>query len=148
MEIILFMGIQASGKTTFYLERFFATHIRLNLDMLRTRRRERVLLEACLDAQANAVIDNTNPARSDRQRYFEMLAEQDVRVTGYYFRSSLEECSERNARREGKAKIPEAGLRNTLGRLELPSFDEGFDELYYVSLTKDGFDVQPWRSEA
>ena len=50
MEAVLLIGIQASGKTTFYLERFSRTHLRLNLDMLRTRRRERLLLAACLEA--------------------------------------------------------------------------------------------------
>jgi len=47
MEAVLLIGIQASGKTTFYRERFFDTHIRISLDMLRTRERERVLMNAC-----------------------------------------------------------------------------------------------------
>jgi predicted kinase len=29
MEAVLFIGIQASGKTTFYRERFFDTHVRI-----------------------------------------------------------------------------------------------------------------------
>jgi predicted kinase len=41
MEAVIFVGIQASGKSTFYCQRFFATHMRISLDMLRTRRRER-----------------------------------------------------------------------------------------------------------
>ena len=47
---ILFTGIQATGKSSFYRERFFHTHVRINLDMLRTRHRERVLLRARLEA--------------------------------------------------------------------------------------------------
>ncbi len=45
MEEVIFCGIQASGKTTFYRERFFDTHVRISLDLLRTRRREQLLLE-------------------------------------------------------------------------------------------------------
>lgn len=41
MEAIVFVGIQAAGKTSFYRERFFRTHIRLSLDMLRTRHERR-----------------------------------------------------------------------------------------------------------
>lgn len=61
MEAILFIGIQASGKTTFYKERFFKTHIRVNLDMLKTRHRESLLLKACIEMKQPFVVDNTNP---------------------------------------------------------------------------------------
>jgi hypothetical protein len=37
MEVVIFAGIPASGKSTFYLQRFFETHIRINPDMLRTQ---------------------------------------------------------------------------------------------------------------
>jgi predicted kinase len=35
MEAVIFVGIQGSGKSTFYNERFVDTHIRINLDMLK-----------------------------------------------------------------------------------------------------------------
>ena len=40
MEAVIFVGLQASGKSTFYRERFSRTHVRINLDMLKTRHRE------------------------------------------------------------------------------------------------------------
>ena len=39
-ECIIFVGIQGSGKSTFYKENFFKTHVRINLDMLKSRNRE------------------------------------------------------------------------------------------------------------
>ena len=45
MEIILFIGIQATGKSSFFRERFFRTHVRVNLDMLKTRHREKLLVD-------------------------------------------------------------------------------------------------------
>ena len=39
MQAVIFIGIQGSGKTTFYRDRFFNTHFRINLDMLKTRHR-------------------------------------------------------------------------------------------------------------
>ena len=69
MEAILLCGIQATGKSTFCRERFFATHVRLNLDMLRTRHREEQLLQACLGMGQPLVVDNTNVTRAERQRY-------------------------------------------------------------------------------
>lgn len=61
MEAIIFIGIQGAGKSTFYRHHFFNTHIRINLDMLKTRHREQIFLQACLEAKQPFVVDNTNP---------------------------------------------------------------------------------------
>ena len=37
---MIFCGIQGSGKTTFYRDHLLASHIRISLDMLRTRRHQ------------------------------------------------------------------------------------------------------------
>ena len=63
MEAVILCGIQATGKSTFCHSRLYSTHIRLNLDMLKTRHREDVLFEACLRAKQPFVVDNTNPYR-------------------------------------------------------------------------------------
>jgi hypothetical protein len=47
MEAIILIGIQGSGKTAF-CERFFDTHVRISLDLVKTRHRERALLETCV----------------------------------------------------------------------------------------------------
>ena len=65
MQAIIFIGIQASGKSTFFQQRFFHSHLRLNLDMLKMRHREQVLLRACLEAKQPFVVDNTNATRAD-----------------------------------------------------------------------------------
>lgn len=66
MEAVLLIGIQGAGKTTFYRERFFRTHVRLSLDMLKTRRRLDVLLGACIEAKQPFVLDNTNVTIAER----------------------------------------------------------------------------------
>ena len=71
MNVVIFSGIQATGKSTFFKERFADTHIRINLDMLRTRNREKRLFELCLELQQPCVVDNTNPAAADRASYIE-----------------------------------------------------------------------------
>jgi predicted kinase len=72
METVLLIGIQGAGKSTFYLQRFFHTHVRLSLDLLRTRHRERTLLEACLGAGQPLVVDNTNVTAAERARYIQL----------------------------------------------------------------------------
>jgi hypothetical protein len=66
VEAVVFCGIQASGKSTFYRERFFPTHVRISLDLLRTRHREATFLRACLETRQRFVVDNTNPTRAER----------------------------------------------------------------------------------
>lgn len=51
MQGVIFIGLQASGKYTFYAARFAKTHLRLNLDMLKTRHREKILFSVCLQAK-------------------------------------------------------------------------------------------------
>src|SRR6266853_479136 len=79
MEAVIFVGVQGSGKTTFYRDRFFETHVRINLDMLKTRHREQLLLAACLAAKQPFVVDNTNPLPSDRARYIGVAREAGFR---------------------------------------------------------------------
>ena len=145
MEAVIFAGIQGSGKSSFYKERFFRTHVRLNLDMLRTRHRERLLLHACLEAKQPFVVDNTNPRAVDRARYIEPARAAGFRVVGYYFRAAPGEAIVRNAARPPAERVPPQGVVGTYKMLEVPALAEGFDALYSVMLTSGGFVVQERR---
>jgi predicted kinase len=147
MEAVIFVGIQASGKSTFYLQRFFETHIRINLDMLRTRHREQVLIDACLAAKQSFVIDNTNATREQRARYIAPARSAGFRIVGYYFQANLGDCIGRNRARTPAQMVPEKGIAAMYYRLQVPAMDEGFDELYSVRInTEGGFTVQEWAS--
>ena len=145
MEAIIFTGIQAVGKSTFYKERFFTSHIRINLDMLRTRHREAVLLRACIEAKQPFVIDNTNVTAAGRAVYIEAARSAGFRVCGYYFQSNLKDALERNRQRHGSEAIPEKGILGTYSKLQIPMISEGFDQLFYVAIgEEDGFTVTEW----
>jgi len=134
-EAVVFCGVQAAGKSTFYRERFFETHVRINMDMLKTRTRERLLLEACLLGKQPFVVDNTNPLAADRARYIQPARAGGFRVAGYFFRVTTREAIARNKQRTDKPSIPVPGLLGTYKRLEEPRWDEGYDALYIVTLT-------------
>ena len=145
-KAVIFIGIQGSGKSTFYKERF-VDFVHINLDTLHTRNREKLLMEECFDNEMNFVVDNTNPAKTDRERYIVPAKEHGYTVTGYYFSSKISECVERNSKREGKAKIPSGAIAATYNKLEIPSYDEGFDELYFVEIVDDEFVIKEWKED-
>ncbi len=149
MEAILFIGIPGSGKSTFYLEKFFDSHVRINLDMLKTRHREMVLLDACIKAKQSFVVDNTNITLAERARYIPLARQAGFRVVGYYFQTNLGAALQRNRLRRGKAAIPSKGVLARYQQLELPDYREGFDELFYVRIdpVTNKFIVEEWKDE-
>ena len=136
MEAVIFIGIQASGKSTFFKERFADTHVRVNLDMLKTRRKEEKLVDACIAMRQRFIVDNTNPTAWDRDRYIPKAKVAGFRIIGYYFDSKLEDALRRNSRREGSKNIPGSALHGTYERMEIPTLKEGFDELFLVRIGK------------
>lgn len=144
MEAIIFVGLQASGKSTFYRERFANTHVRINLDMLHHRWREDAFLKTCIETKQRFVVDNTNLSVAERQKYIELAKANHFKVIGYYFQSKVSDCLERNAQRTGKACIPRVGILGAVKRLQRPTLAEGFDELNHVHIDGTQFVIQPW----
>ncbi len=144
METILFCGIQATGKTSFFKDKFFKTHIRISLDQLHTRNKEQKFIETCFQTQHPFVVDNTNPTKEEREKYISSAKANKFKVIGYYFQSKLSDSLDRNRQRVGKENIPDIGIKGTFSRLELPCLEEGFDELYYVEMGENSFIIKKW----
>lgn len=146
MELVIFVGLQAAGKSTFFRERFAATHEHVSKDLLRNNRnrnrRQEQLIRAALERGVSVVVDNTNPTVEDRRVLTELGRELGAKVVGYYFDSTVRQSVGRNRRRAGKDQVPDVAVFATAKRLEPPSYSEGFDELYRVRLT-GGFEVRP-----
>ncbi|MCP4520447.1 MAG: ATP-binding protein [Cytophagales bacterium] len=139
MELIIFTGIQGSGKSTFYKKEFFNSHIRISMDLLNTRNKENKLLDFCFQTQSKIVIDNTNPTKEERAKYIELGKKFKYKIISYFFDSEYEESLMRNNLRTGKERIPEIGLKSFLKRLDQPSFEEGFDKLYNIEIKEGKF---------
>jgi predicted kinase len=150
MEAVILIGIQGSGKSTFYQQYFFKTHVRINLDMLKTRRREEILTRACIEAHQSFVVDNTNVLTGERARYIAWARPAGFQISGYYFPSTLAEALERNSRRSGKERIPEKGVMARYRSLQAPQLSEGFDRLFTVRIDPHSgkFIVRNWNPDA
>lgn len=143
MEAVIFCGIQASGKTSFYRERYFDTHVRINGDMLRTAHRERTLVHACLACGQPYVLDKMNLTAAERRRAREQAETAGFRVICCYLESSSRPAIARNAGRPAERRVPVPAILGSHARLEPPVPGEGFDELYRVVIAPvGGFDVE------
>lgn len=148
MEAVIFVGIQGTGKSSFYQEQFFHTHVRINLDMLKTKHRFKSLLNACLESGQSFVLDNTNVTKEIRAEFISQAKAAGFRVIGYYFRSDIASALARNSERSTPARVPDLGVLGTYKKLEIPEHAEGFDALYYVHINSAGkFEVEEWSNE-
>ena len=146
VECIVFVGLPASGKSTLSRQRFAATHTHISKDLLPKSANKSVRqardLRAALGAGRSVVIDNTNPAVADRAEVINVARQLGARVIGYYFAATARECAGRNRGREGAARVPPVAIFTAAKRLVVPARDEGFDELWRVTIGTDGgFDV-------
>ncbi|MDE5825348.1 MAG: AAA family ATPase [Lachnospiraceae bacterium] len=137
-------GIQASGKSAF-CKNYLSAYDRINLDTLHTRNKENTAIDAALQAKRDMVIDNTNPTLEDRKKYIAKAKENGYTVIGYFMQSRIQDCIARNELREGKEKVPAKAIAATSKKLEMPSYGEGFDELYFVRITDTGTVVEKWQ---
>lgn len=141
---VLMIGIQGSGKSRF-CRQFFSEMVRISLDELHTRNKERLLFEQCIHEEKDIVIDNTNPTVEDRNRYIPELKQAGYKVIAVFMQSVLKDCIKRNEEREGKERVPNTAIAATSNKLEIPDRSEGFDEMFYVSIKDDGFCIEEWR---
>jgi predicted kinase len=141
MEAVILCGVQGSGKTTLYRDRFLETHARVSLDLLRTRAREAAFLATCIQTGMPFVVDNTNPTVAERARYLVPARDAGFRLVAILVEVDHAIASARNAARE--RTVPASGLRDVARRLVRPTPEEGFDELLHATAALDG----GWRVE-
>ncbi len=142
MQAIIFIGVPGSGKSTFYKEHFFDTHMRISMDLLNTRNKELKLMAYARAVQQKVVIDNTNPTISERKRYIDWFKEKKYDVIAYFFEPDFERSLHWNNQRMGKKRVTEVGIKSVFKKLERPTLTEGFDRLYTVIFNaKTGFKI-------
>lgn len=133
--MILFVGLPGSGKSTFYKNHYFNSHLRISNDLLGTKNRTNKLLEFCRETNMSFVIDNTCTTTEVRKRYLDFCStvKSPVKKICIYFDTSIETCIERNNLREGKDRVPKTAILMKAKELEIPVLQEGFDELIVIT---------------
>jgi predicted kinase len=146
-EVVVLVGLQGSGKSTFRRRRFDATHAVVSRDLFRNAahpsRRQRQLLEEALAAGRSVVVDNTSPTVADRAAILEVARRFGAATACYSFPADVRAAIARNARREGRERVPVVGILATARRLVAPTLAEGFDRLFEVlPIGEEGFEVR------
>jgi predicted kinase len=148
MELIMLMGIPASGKSSFYKTNFFNTHMRISLDLYNTRNKEKQFLDLAFALHQRIVIDNTNVTKAERKLYIDQARMNRYKIAGYYLQSKLSISLDRNEQRSENEKINKVGVIAKYKSLEQPVYGEGFNKLYYVKIENDKFIINDWSIEA
>lgn len=128
-EAIIFIGLQGSGKTSYFNKHFAATHAHVSRDVQQTPERELTYLRECLSVGRSFVVDNVNATRAARALYIREAKTHGFRVISYFFDTPVRTAIGRNNHRKDKKPIPVPAILRTVKLLEEPSAAEGIDEL-------------------
>lgn len=85
-----------------------------------------------LDKNENVIADATHINSNSRGKLFRALGDslKDVEVNAIVMDTCLAKCLEQNEMREGRSFVPEAAIHNMWSNFSMPTFEEGFDNIY------------------
>ncbi|MGY1635003.1 AAA family ATPase [Geodermatophilus sp. SYSU D01186] len=129
-------GLQGSGKSTWVGEHLAGTHVVVSKDhwpnARRREARQRRVVAELLARGASVVVDNTNPTPEDRAPLVAAARAAGAGVRAVWVDTPVDTCVARNGTREGRARVPLAGLFGTAARFVPPAPEEGFDRVDVV----------------
>jgi predicted kinase len=137
IELVIFVGLQAAGKSTFYFRQMAATHVHVSKDLMKNTRdrdaRQEREIAAALAAGKSVVVDNTNPTPAVRAPLIALGRQHGARVIACWFQANVKDAVGRNRAREGAARVPDVALFVTAKKLVPPTEEEGFDEVRVIA---------------
>ncbi|MEU6811602.1 ATP-binding protein [Streptomyces sp. NPDC046831] len=147
-ELAVLVGLQASGKSTFYHQRLAGRFDLVSKDLFpRSARhkqaRQMRLVGQALAAGRSVAVDNTNPSPDEWCPLIDAGRAHGAAVLAYWFPPDPQSSLRRNAARPGRARVPDVGIHATLKRLRRPGTGDGFDAVFEVRFDgRGGFEVR------
>ena len=134
-EAVILVGVQGSGKTTYFRDHFARTHQHISRDVQGSAEREAALVAECLGSGTSFVIDNTNSTRAVRAPLIRLAKQAGFRVIACFLNTPVRTAIGRNNHRKDKKAIPVPAILRTAKHLQPPTLNEGFDEVRVVEGT-------------
>lgn len=147
-DLAVLVGLQASGKSTFYEQRLADRYALVSKDLFprgarNKQQRQMRLVEEALAAGQSVAVDNTNPSPQEWDPLVTLGHALGATVTAYWFPPDVGCSLRRNAARVGRDRVPDVGVHATLKRLGRPSLSDGFDTVLEVRFDgRGGFEVR------
>ena len=132
-ETVILVGLQGSGKTTYFNSHFAATHEHVSRDVQRSAEGEAQLIRECIRLGRSYVVDNTNITRAVRAPYIQQARAAGFRVISYFFATPVRTSIGRNNHRKDKKAIPVPAILRSAKQLQPPAIEEGFDEVITIT---------------
>lgn len=135
-ELVVMVGLQGSGKTTWVREHLAGSHTVVSKDhwpnARRREERQQRVVAAALAGGASVVVDNTNPGVEERAPLVALARQAGVAVRAVWVDTPFLVCLERNDARDERTQVPLVGVLTTRRRLVPPTTTEGFDRVDVV----------------
>jgi len=148
--LILLSGLPGSGKTTFYDKVLAARYnyhlIRLSMDDLRRQITGQDFFPAAesivhswldltgqylLEHGYSFLIDTTSLSKNIRLKWVQLAKKYGYVLKCFWLSTPPADCLERNKKRA--RFVPQDVILKMASTLQIPSFDEGYDDLIFVS---------------
>lgn len=149
-RLFMMVGAPGTGKSTFVLNNMKEDFIYISRDEIRYSlleegddyfaKERKVFNEFILrineaimwDDYPNIIIDATHLTKASRAKVLKRLATVDE-IRAMVMTTPLEVALERNAKREGRTRVPDDVVKSMYNSFELPTKEEGFDSIAYIN---------------
>ena len=105
-ETVILVGLQGSGKSTYFQAHLAATHVLVSGDVQGSIQKQMETVRNCLNQQRSFAVDNTNLTRTARAPFIDLAKQAGYRVSARYFEVPVRVAIGRNNYRRDKKPIP------------------------------------------
>ena len=90
-------------------------------------------IDAAIAADASFYVDQTSLNRAARNKLFSRLHKKPDKSIAIFLDTSLDRILYQNSLRSGRALVPEDAVINMFNSIEIPTKEEGFDEIWTIN---------------